>query len=127
VGQELTVDNPGAVWRVAVTSADGVLINQHFGHTRWFLIYDVAEDGTGSLVERREVVPWCNSTNHTDTEGGDSGIAGDMGDCTAVLTARIGPPARKQLELAGLSVFEEASAIDGALKKLARYYARRRG
>jgi nitrogen fixation protein NifB len=113
---------------VAVTSADGVLINQHFGHARWFLIYDVAEDGAASLVERREVVPWCNSANHAaEGAAGDSGIAGDLGDCTAVLTARIGPPARKKLELAGLSVFEEASAIDGALKKLARYYARRRG
>jgi predicted Fe-Mo cluster-binding NifX family protein len=128
-------------WRIAVTSADGVLINQHFGHARWFLIYDVEQDGTSTLAERREVVPWCNAGNHAGhaahaahtgpagprggpDDTGDSGIAGDIGDCTAVLTARIGPPARKNLELAGISVFEEVSAIDEALKKLARYYAK---
>jgi predicted Fe-Mo cluster-binding NifX family protein len=111
-------------WRVAVTSADGVLINQHFGHAKWFLIYDLEKDGTSTLVERREADPWCSSENHRDGEEGDSGIAKDITDCSAVLTAQVGPPARKKLELSGVSVFEERSSIDEALKKLARYYAK---
>jgi predicted Fe-Mo cluster-binding NifX family protein len=111
-------------WRVAVTSADGVLINQHFGHAKWFLIYDLQADGTSVQVEKREVDPWCNSDNHGDDEPGTSGIAKDITDCTAVLTAQIGPPARKKLELSGVSVFEERSAIDEALKKLALYYSK---
>jgi predicted Fe-Mo cluster-binding NifX family protein len=113
-------------WRVAVTSADGVLINQHYGHARWFLIYDLEKDGTGILVERREVSPWCSNENQKDEEPGTSEIARDITDCAAVLTARIGPPARKKLELSGVSVFEEHSAIDEALKKLARYYSKTR-
>jgi predicted Fe-Mo cluster-binding NifX family protein len=111
-------------WRVAVTSADGTLINQHYGHAKWFLIYDLRQDGTSTLVERREVEPWCNSAGHNDADEGDSGIAKDISDCTAVLTAQIGPPARKKLELSGVSVFEERSAIDEALKKLALYYTK---
>jgi nitrogen fixation protein NifB len=111
-------------WRVAVTSADGVLINQHYGHARWFLIYDLEKDGTGFLAEKREVSPWCEGGRHRDEEPGTSTIARDIADCTAVLTARIGPPARKKLELSGVSVFEEHSAIDEALKKLAHYYSR---
>ncbi|MDR2376315.1 MAG: dinitrogenase iron-molybdenum cofactor biosynthesis protein [Treponema sp.] len=111
-------------WRVAVTSADGVLINQHYGHAAWFLIYDIEKDGTGTLVEKRAVDPWCNAASHG--EGGHSGIARDITDCAAVLTAQIGPPARKKLELAGVSVFEERSSIDEALKKLARYYSKTR-
>ncbi|MDR0670198.1 MAG: dinitrogenase iron-molybdenum cofactor biosynthesis protein [Treponema sp.] len=114
-------------WRVAVTSADGVLINQHYGHAAWFLIYDIEKDGTGTLVEKRAVDPWCNSGNHADAEDGHSGIASDITDCAAVLTARIGPPARKKLELSGLSVFEEQAPIDEALKKLALYYSKTRG
>ncbi|MDR1445030.1 MAG: dinitrogenase iron-molybdenum cofactor biosynthesis protein [Treponema sp.] len=110
-------------WRVAVTSADGVLINQHFGHARWLFIYDVERDGTSALVERRTVDPWCTGRTGACSPG-NAGIAGNMGDCIAVLTARIGPPARKELELAGISVFEEPSAIDGALRKLARYYSK---
>jgi nitrogen fixation protein NifB len=113
-------------WRVAVTSADGVLINQHFGHARRFLIYDLERDGTGVLAEKRDVEPWCGSDKHRDDEPCAAGIAGDISDCAAVLTARIGPPARKKLELSGVSVFEEHSAIDEALKKLALYYSKTR-
>jgi nitrogen fixation protein NifB len=111
---------------VAVTSADGVLINQHYGHARRFLIYDLEKDGTGVLAEERELNPWCGGGNQKDEEPGTSGIAGGIADCAAVLTARIGPPARKKLELSGVSVFEEHSSIDEALKKLALYYSRTR-
>ena len=45
-------------WRVAVTSADGVLINQHFGHALFFLIIDIEKDGSFTIAERREVSPW---------------------------------------------------------------------
>jgi nitrogen fixation protein NifB len=117
-------------WRAAITSADGVLINQHFGHAHEFFIFDVESDGSFSLIERRTVEPWCGAGSAKDTEAdqsvGSPGIADKLQDCTAVLTARIGPPARKKLELAGLTVFEQPAAIDEALKKLAEYYSARR-
>ena len=47
-----------------------------------------------------------------------------MRDCAAVLTAKIGVPARKRLELAGIAVFEQPARIDEAVKKLAAYYAK---
>lgn len=112
-------------WRIAITSADGVLINQHFGHARFFYIIDIDRDGSFAVVEKRETVPWCGyGAAEKDAEDGDSGIADSIKDCVAVLTARIGPPARKKLELAGLSVFEEPAVIAGAVKKLAAYYAK---
>ncbi|GHU06797.1 dinitrogenase iron-molybdenum cofactor biosynthesis protein [Spirochaetia bacterium] len=112
-------------WRVAVTSADGVLINQHFGHATSFFIYDIDRLGIAKLAERRDVEPWCNrDAQGKDAEEGDSGIAGEIADCIAVLTARIGPPARRKLELAGLSVFDLPDRIDEALKKLAAYYVK---
>jgi predicted Fe-Mo cluster-binding NifX family protein len=112
-------------WRVAITSADGVLINQHFGHATWFYIVDIARDGGCTVAERRDTVPWCTAeAARKDAEPGDSGIADAITDCLAVLTARIGPPARKKLELAGLAVFEEPAPIDEAARKLAAYYAK---
>jgi hypothetical protein len=45
-------------------------------------------------------------------------------DCIAVLVAVIGPSARKQLELGGISVFEEPAKLEDAAKKLAAYYAK---
>jgi predicted Fe-Mo cluster-binding NifX family protein len=112
-------------WRAAVTSADGVLVNIHFGHANRFYIFDVERDGTAKLAEQRPVRPWCTSENqHKDGEEGSSGIADKLQDCAAVLTARIGPPARKKLELAGLTVFEKPAPIEDALKELAAYYTK---
>ena len=117
-------------WRIAVTSVDGVLINEHFGHAQWFYIIDAQRDGTGVFVERRGVSPWCQcgadggSARHKDAEPGDGGIADSIRDCRAVLTAKIGVPARKKLEMAGISVFEEAAEIEEAVRKLAAYYTR---
>jgi predicted Fe-Mo cluster-binding NifX family protein len=113
-------------WRVAVTSADGELINIHFGHAKWFFIIDIHADGTGTVIEKRDVTPWCSSDSHGDSAPGDGGIADEIKDCIAVLTAMIGSPARKKLEIAGISVFEEPARIDDAVKKLAAYYTRTR-
>ena len=75
------------------------------------------------MAELRDTEPWCSpGAAEKDAEPGDSGIAGTIRDCRAVLTARIGPPARHKLELAGLSVFEEPAPIDEAVRKLAAYY-----
>jgi nitrogen fixation protein NifB len=102
-----------------------VFINQHFGHAKFFYIIDIEKDGSFSVAEKRETVPWCgHGAEERDAEDGDSGIANNIPDCAAVLTARIGPPARKKLELAGLSVFEEPAEIAAAVKKLAAYYTR---
>ncbi|GHV75586.1 hypothetical protein AGMMS49942_04070 [Spirochaetia bacterium] len=111
-------------WRVAVTSADGVGINQHFGHAEWFFIIDVERDGSSRVAERRGVTPWCRKDNHGDAEPGTSGIADSITDCIAVLTAKIGAPARQKLELAGLQVFEQPAEIEEAVKKLAAYYGK---
>ena len=107
-------------WRIAVTSADGVLINQHFGHAQWFFIIDVQRDGTGIVAERRAVTPWCQK----ECGEAERDIAENLRDCAAVLTANIGVPARKRLELAGVAVFEQPAKIDEAVKQLAAYYVK---
>jgi predicted Fe-Mo cluster-binding NifX family protein len=112
-------------WKVAITSADGVLINQHFGHAKWFFIYNLEPDGAFTLLEKRDTAPWCREDNsERDTQGASLEIAEAISDCTAVLTARIGPPARQKLELAGLEVYEQPAAIEDALPKLAAYYSK---
>jgi predicted Fe-Mo cluster-binding NifX family protein len=111
-------------WRIAVTSADGALINIHFGHAKCFYILDVERDGTFTLAGRREAEPWCRGDRHNDAAPGSGGIERDIKDCSAVLTAMIGGPARKKLELAGIAVFEEPAKIDEAVKKLAAYYVK---
>ncbi len=107
-------------WRVAIASLDGVSISEHFGRAKYFYIIDVHADGTGTLAEKRDVRPLCGNGEHSDD--GLSAAVAALGDCTAVLVARIGPSARKSLELARITVFEQADYIDDSVKKLAAYF-----
>jgi predicted Fe-Mo cluster-binding NifX family protein len=111
-------------WRIAVTSADGGLINQHFGHARWVFVYDLNREGKGVLIERRDISQTCGcgSGNHGEKVWPDTLAA--VRDCIALITAKIGLMPRKRLELAGISVFEEPAVISEALSKLAAYYVK---
>jgi nitrogen fixation protein NifB len=116
-------------WRIAVTSADGELINQHFGHARRVFVYDLGGDGKSVLVERRDISQTCShgSGNHGSENHGENAWPGTLEavrDCSALITAKIGPLPRKRLELAGISVFEEPAVIGEALAKLAAYYVK---
>ncbi|GHT89930.1 dinitrogenase iron-molybdenum cofactor [Spirochaetia bacterium] len=106
-------------WRVAAASIDGILVTEHFGHSKWFYIVDIQADGTFVTLERRPVTPLCES-GHAAMES----TLQTIGDCIAVLVAKIGPTARKQLELAGISVFEQPVVLEEAAQKLAVYYGR---
>jgi predicted Fe-Mo cluster-binding NifX family protein len=109
-------------WRIAITSADEVLVNQHFGHARWFCIRDLERDGTNRSLGRRVIKQVCGNGDHGESAWPD--VLEALKDCSAVITAKIGPGPRKRLELAGLSVFEEPAVIDEALKMLAAYYTK---
>jgi predicted Fe-Mo cluster-binding NifX family protein len=109
-------------WRVAIASIDGILITEHFGRSRWFYVVDIQRDGTAIPVERRAVNPPCQEGGHTDS-GMDEAVD-SVKDCAAVLVAKIGPGARKRLERAGITAFEEPAIAGEAYKKLAAYYLR---
>lgn len=109
-------------WRVAAASIDGILVTEHFGRTKWFYIIDVQPDGSFVHLERREVAPLCEGGGHSDT--GLSSSVDALQDCLAVLVAKIGPSAKKRLELAGVAVFEQPIIIEEAAQKLASYYER---
>jgi predicted Fe-Mo cluster-binding NifX family protein len=109
-------------WRVAAASIDGILVTEHYGRSKGFYIVDIQPDGTFVTVERRTVTPLCESGSHSELAMA-SGIQ-TLRDCIAVLAAKIGPSARKQLELAGISVFEQPVTLEEAAQKLAEYYGR---
>jgi nitrogen fixation protein NifB len=114
----------GLVARVAVASRGGGLVNQHFGHAREFLVYDVDRDGA-RLVGLRKVETYC--------VGGDGdedvlpGVLDAISDCAAVLVARVGRCPREALARAGIEpvsehAFEpiEASLLSWLAAKAAR-------
>jgi predicted Fe-Mo cluster-binding NifX family protein len=109
-------------WRVAAASIDGILVTEHFGRSKWFFIVDIQPDGTFIPIEQRTVTPLCEGGGHSDSVMAST--IQILRDCAAVLVAKIGPSARKQLELAGISVFEQPIIVEEAAKKLAAYYGR---
>jgi len=85
--------------RVAVATKGGGLVDQHFGHAREFLVYDVARDGA-RLVGRRATDTYC-----LGGEGQDDALEVSLralADCDAVLVAKIGHCPRGQLAAAGI-------------------------
>jgi nitrogen fixation protein NifB len=108
-------------WRIALASIDDVLVTEHFGRSKWFYIRDIEPDGTSKSLGRRPVQPLCSGCE--DSNPGAFSLE-PFQDCAAVLTAKIGPAPQKQLEAAGIAVFEGPVIIDEAVKKLAAYYLR---
>jgi nitrogen fixation protein NifB len=91
--------SPALTARVAVATKSGGLVDQHFGHAREFLVYDVTRAGV-RLVARRPIGAYC-----TGGEGDDDALAvalRALADCDAVLVAKIGHCPRGQLAAAGI-------------------------
>ncbi len=104
---------------IAVASSDGVTINEHFGQSRQFLIYQVAEDGTYQQQETRDIVPscGCGSTDHSHdavNHGHEATVAQLVG-VDAVLALQIGPGAAESLQAKGIKAFGVKGLIDKAL------------
>ena len=103
-------------YRVAVASSDGKVINQHFGRSRQFLIFEIAESGEWTFVELRENTPPCEMGEHHEDDMRRT--AELLSDCNTVLSSQIGPGAEQILREKGITAYSITDFIDRALKKL---------
>jgi nitrogen fixation protein NifB len=97
--RRIATSPPGLRARVAVATRSGGLVDEHFGHAREFLVYDVGRDGA-RLVGRRAMDAYC-----AGGEGDDDALAvalRALADCRAVLVARVGRCPQGQLAAAGI-------------------------
>ncbi len=104
------------VYKIAVTSKYGKLVDQHFGHAAEFLIYQ----GNGqdfTFVERRSVAKFCAGVEECGDEGEkrDSTISA-IDDCQAVLTMRIGQHAKTKLAEQGVHSIEYCDTVENGLR-----------
>jgi nitrogen fixation protein NifB len=110
--------------RVAVATKSGGLVDQHFGHAREFLVYDVSREGA-ALVGRRSADGYC-----AGGDGDDDALEASLralSDCKAVLVAKIGRCPEGQLQAAGIEASSEQAfrPIEAALLEWLEGYARR--
>jgi predicted Fe-Mo cluster-binding NifX family protein len=130
---------------IAVTSKDGLEINQHFGHAARFLVYEV---GSSAPLPVGEVAAdaYCNwGSIHPDMspeqfneavlkmqECADAppahrmmpeklaAIATALGDCRVIVTAMIGEAPQAELERLGFTIYTVSGPIDKVLTELSK-------
>ena len=94
--------------RVAVATRGGGQVDEHFGHARELLVYDVSRAGA-RLVGRRAVERYC-----VGGEGEDDALAATLRaleGCRAVLVAKVGRCPRSQLAAAGIDAVTEQAFV----------------
>lgn len=102
--------------RVAVGSSDGKVINQHFGHAKQFLIFDIDENGNIEFIEIRDNIPLCCGGNHTSN--GIKNTLDILKDVQIVVVSQIGPGASQSLLSNGIEPFVMPIFINEALEKI---------
>jgi predicted Fe-Mo cluster-binding NifX family protein len=103
--------------KVAIASSDGKYINQHFGKTNKFLIFQVNGPDDYEFVELREDEPSCGSYRE-DGQSKTKERSELLSDCKAVIVSKIGPSASQKLIDKGIIPFEQRCFITEALDHL---------
>ena len=101
--------------KVAVATGDGFTVNEHFGHAKFFRVYELGEEDY-VFTEVRDAVAVCQQRLGHDTTRFDK-IIELLSDCDAVLVQKIGEGAAAYLIERGVRVFEVSGSIDAVLKK----------
>jgi nitrogen fixation protein NifB len=111
----LPYQNDGKLYKIAVTSKHGKLVDQHFGHATEFLIYQGNEKGF-TLVENRKTEQYCSGISECDSEEGRKSAAIQaISDCDAVLTMRIGYHGQQRLLEHGIVSVEYCYTVEEGL------------
>lgn len=101
--------------KVAAATSDGFAVNEHFGHAKFFRVYELKEDGY-EFIEVRDAVAACQHQLGHDTTRFDK-IIELLSDCDALLVQQIGPGAAEYLIQKNVRVFEVSGSIDAVLRK----------
>ena len=101
--------------RVAVSSSDGRMVDEHFGATVQFVILDVQPD-TVRFVENRVNEPSCQAGGHSG--GASARSVALISDCQVLLTVRAGPPVLARLAAQGIEVYQTSTSIAEAIETL---------
>ncbi|MDX2096287.1 MAG: nitrogenase cofactor biosynthesis protein NifB [Leptolyngbyaceae cyanobacterium bins.59] len=100
---------------VAVATKGGGLVNQHFGHAKEFMIYEV-DANEARFVGHRKIDNYCQSGYGEDASL--EYIIKTISDCKAVFVSKIGHCPQEELQKAGIKSVEAYDVIE----KVARQF-----
>ncbi|MEB3182563.1 MAG: nitrogenase cofactor biosynthesis protein NifB [Nostocaceae cyanobacterium] len=121
-GNKKVADSPKIL--VAVATKGGGLVNQHFGHAREFMIYEV-DANDAKFVGHRKVENYCQGG--FGEEDSLDGILQMVSDCKAVLVSKIGHCPQEKLQQAGLEVVEAYDVIEKVAREYYEQYVQKLG
>ncbi|SDA30557.1 Predicted Fe-Mo cluster-binding protein, NifX family [Ruminococcus sp. YE71] len=101
--------------KVAIATGDGFTVNEHFGHAKFFRVYELT-DTDFKFLEVRDAVAVCQQSLGHDTTRFDK-IIELLSDCDALLVQKIGEGAAAYLIAKNVRVFEVSGPIDAVLQK----------
>lgn len=104
--------------RFAIATAGNGLVNEHFGHAREFLVYEVDAESI-HFVGHRKAAKYCNGEEDCgDTDTVMARTIENLSDCEVLLCSRIGIDPWHKLEAAGIHPNSEHAMepIDDALR-----------
>ncbi|PHV70532.1 dinitrogenase iron-molybdenum cofactor biosynthesis protein [Sporanaerobium hydrogeniformans] len=105
-------------YRVAFASSDGIVVNQHFGRTPQFQVYEIKSAEQVTFIEERSNTPSCQEFEHS-IEALEKTI-GIISDCKFVFVSRIGPGAYDELRRHGIEAYEMSREVQEILENLKR-------
>ncbi|GEM_PF-252085 len=88
---------------MAVATQGGGIINQHFGHAKEFLIYEVTQDSIKMVGHAKTDLYCSGNTSCGDGESVLQKLIRALEGCELVLCAKIGLDPWEQLEAAGIT------------------------
>lgn len=105
-------------FKVAVTSTSGKLVDQHFGQTTDFMIFEINGEDY-KFLETRSTKKYCNGGNELNNQShGKKEAIETISDCDAVLSMKIGLGAQKKLGKFGIECIEYSYTVERGLKYL---------
>ena len=111
---------PGKIYKIAVATKYGRLVDQHFGHAEELLIYQ----GDGKkfyLVEKRRVGKYCTGVDEcASAESVKDKTINALKDCDAVVSLRIGYAAKENLAQNNIIGLEFYDTVENGLRYAVR-------
>ncbi|AKB51727.1 NifB-domain protein, type 2 [Methanosarcina barkeri str. Wiesmoor] len=105
-------------FKVAVTSKSGKLVDQHFGQTTDFMIFEINGEDY-KFLETRSTKKYCNGGHELNNQShGKKEAIETISDCDAVLSMKIGLGAQKKLGEFGIECIEYCYTVERGLKYL---------
>ncbi|MBD2459896.1 nitrogenase cofactor biosynthesis protein NifB [Oscillatoria sp. FACHB-1407] len=104
---------------VAVATKGGGLVNQHFGHAKEFMIYEV-DANEAKFVGHRKIDNYCQSGYGEDATLEYTIKA--ISDCKAILVSKVGECPKAELREAGLQVVEAYDVIEKVAREFYNTY-----